>query len=124
MQLHNASSAVKDVRELRNWEEMITDWDQYGTAWDRHSEKLAHTLNTLDFHRVSSAFGCLGSLARSKETDLKQSPPSPGSKPTFDPTDDILEAYEDAIDRAKAITLKASFGWWEVRARNKALSRY
>jgi len=117
MQLHNAKSAIRDLRQRRDWEQMITDWDAYGTSWDQHSEKLARTINTTHFHVVSSAFGCLASLARSKATDAAQL-----LKPEFEPSDKVLAVYEANVEAAKRITLGASFRWWEVRARKKALA--
>jgi hypothetical protein len=29
MELHDAEKAVSDLRELRDWTQMITDWDAY-----------------------------------------------------------------------------------------------
>jgi len=122
MQLHDAQAAVNDLRPRRDWGQMITDWDAYGTAWDRHSEKLANSTNTIRFHVVSSAFGCIASLARSKERDTSQPSPTSGEPPRFGPADDLLALYEANIEAAKRITLTASFRWWEYRARKNALA--
>jgi hypothetical protein len=121
MQLHAARSAVEDLRQRRDWGQMITDWDAYGASWDRHSEKLAAVINTTRFHLVSSAFGCIASLARSKERETSQ-PPSTLGAPTFGPPDDLLAVYEANIEAAKRIVLRASFRWWEIRVRKKALA--
>lgn len=122
MQLHSAKGAVSDLRPRRDWAQMITDWDAYAAAWDKHSEKLAGALNTTRFHVVSAAFGCLASLARSKERDTSQPPPKPGEPPNFGPADELLAIYEANIEAAKRITLDASFRWWEYRTREKALA--
>lgn len=98
---------------------MITDWDAYGASWDQHSEKLAPTLNTTHFHLVSSAFGCLASLARSREIALQE---ALVEKPKFDISDNLLAIYEANIEAAKRIVLKVSFRWWEIRERRKALA--
>lgn len=122
MELHGAKSAVSDLRPRRDWSQMITDWNAYGASWDRHNEKLANAINTTRFHIVSSAFGCIASLARSKERDTSQPPPEPSEPPNFGPSDDLLAIYEANIEAAKRIVLKASFRWWEYRARKKALA--
>jgi hypothetical protein len=122
MQLHSARGAVSDLRPRRDWGQMVTDWNAYGASWDKHSEKLAGAINTTRFHVVSSAFGCLASLARSKERDTSQPPPQPGEPPVFGPVDDLLAIYEANIEAAAKITLKASYRWWEYRARKNALA--
>jgi hypothetical protein len=120
MQLHNAEKALSDVRELRDWGKMITDWSAYGSAWDRHNEPLAHRLNTARFTAVSSAFACLASLSSSHDRNQRQAGPT--AAPDFDPPDELLGLYLVTVQRAKRVVLKASFRWWEMRSRRKALA--
>lgn len=55
MQLHNAESAIKDLRKVRRWSGMITDWHAFEKIWEQYREPLALALGTHDFHRVSTA---------------------------------------------------------------------
>jgi hypothetical protein len=62
-------------------------------------------------------------LARSRERDAKKPPPNPDEPPTFDPDDELLAIYVANNQAAARILLNASFRWWEIRARKKALAR-
>src|SRR5262245_59873371 len=42
-------------------------------------------------------------------------------KPPFDPRDEYLALYLKTVQGAKRVVLKASFRWWEVRRRKRAL---
>ncbi len=53
IELHGAESSIKDLRQLRDWHDMITNWSGYDDAWTAHREQLALALNTIDFTRVS-----------------------------------------------------------------------
>ena len=71
VQLHDGEAAVATLRDLRNWEAMITDWDAYGAAWSEYRDRLTHVLNTERFATVNSAFQCMASLARGRNSDLE-----------------------------------------------------
>jgi hypothetical protein len=118
MQLHDAEKAVNDLRELRDWAQMITDWDAYSETWAQYRDPLASVLNTRDFAKVAAAFGCLASLSRSHKRDARQL----GGTPGFDPTDEYLALCLKTVQDAKRIALGASFRWWETKERNKALA--
>jgi hypothetical protein len=75
MELHDAEKAVSDLRELRDWTQMITEWDAYAETWAQYRNPLASVLNTSGFAKVAAAFGCLASLKRSHKRDTQN--PSP-----------------------------------------------
>jgi hypothetical protein len=123
MELHDAEKAISDLRELRAWGEMITDWDAYAAIWALYRDRLASVLRTKAFAKVAAAFGCLASLRRSNERDTQQSRPAWFWRTVaFDPTDEYLALYLKTVQQAKRIVLKASFRWWEMRYRKKALA--
>ncbi len=147
IKLHDAEKAVSDLRELRAWGEMITDWDAYAAIWALYRDRLASVLNTSRFAIVAAAFGCLASLKRSHQRDTQNPFPQPAGtpygesvpvyghltrlwrshqreaqQPAFDPTDEYLALYLKTVQRAKRTVLEASFRWWEVRRRKKALA--
>lgn len=147
VELHDAETAVSDLRELRAWEEMITDWDAYAATWALYRDRLSSVLRTSRFAKVAIAFGCLVSLKRSHKRDTQKPLPQPGGtpyaksvpayrrlaslrrsgkgetqQPPFDPTDQHLAVYLKTVQGAKRIVLKASFRWWEMRRRKKALA--
>jgi len=123
IELHGAESSIKDLRQLRDWHDMITNWSGYEVAWTAHREQLALALNTIDFTRVSTAFGCLATLARARARDQYQDENDPDAhgKRAFDPSDETLARYEKAVDKARLVTLSASFRWWELFQRRRAL---
>jgi hypothetical protein len=97
VQLHGAQSAVNDLRELRDWDQMITDWEAYGHAWDKYSDAIVQVLDTDDSATIGSAFECLASLGR-------------GSARASDvPSDKLLHRYVEIIDKARMIALRKSF---------------
>ncbi len=98
---------------------MITDWSGYADAWTAHREQLAFALNTIDFTRVSTAFGCLASMSRARARDWDAH--DAHGKCAFDPSDETLARYERAVDKARLVTLSASFRWWETSQRRRAL---
>lgn len=100
MQLHEAQQAIEDLAVRRDWSEMITDWTSFGTAWDRHAEALAGVLGTREFMKVSSAFGCLASLARSRARD---------GESAWSVPDGTLELYRTTVQAAKRPILEHSF---------------
>lgn len=122
IQLHDAEKAVADLRELRDWNEMITDWREYGEKWERYSDALPAVLNTSEFTTVTSAFGCLASLGRSRDGDGQKPRPQPDGTANFGPEDALLGVYLKTVQRAKRIVLNASFRWWEIRAKREALA--
>jgi hypothetical protein len=147
MELHDAEKAISDLRELRAWDEMITDWDAYAAIWALYRDRLASVLNTKAFAKVAAAFACLASLKRSYQRDTLNSFPQragtpdaesasvyrhlaglwgshqrKAQQPAFDPTDEYLALYLRTVQEAKRIVLKASFRWWEMRHREKALA--
>jgi hypothetical protein len=126
---------------------MITDWDAYAAIWALYRDRLASVLNTKAFAKVAAAFACLASLKRSYQRDTQNSfsqragtPDAESAsvyrhlaglwgshqrkaqQPAFDPTDEYLALYLETVQEAKRIVLKASFGWWEMRHRKKALA--
>jgi hypothetical protein len=117
-QLHSAHWAIEDLRERRDWSLMITDWTVYGAAWERHGLALMQFLATRSAARVATAFECLGTVARTRVRDELEPPSGPGQPPNFDPGDVLLADYADAVERAKMIALRASFRWWEFKARH------
>lgn len=121
LELHEAESAIHELRPRRDWDEMITDWESFGVAWAEYRDQVTHVLNTAEFALVDSAFACMRTLARAWKRDTSKPLPAPGQPPPFDPSDEILARYFEVAQRAKRIVLKASFRWWEVRMRKKAL---
>jgi hypothetical protein len=122
IQLHEAESAIEELRPRRDWDNMITEWAAFGTTWSQYRESVAHVLNTPRFVQVDSAFAATTTLSRARTRDLSKSAPPPGQPPSFDPSDLVLQNYAQIIQGAKRIVLKVSFRWWELRARRKALS--
>jgi hypothetical protein len=64
----------------------------------------------------------LESLANGRASDIAKTVPEVGESWRFSPKDPLLELYVKSIEAAKLITLRASFRWWEVKARRHALS--
>jgi hypothetical protein len=122
VQLHDAQAAIASVRQFRDWNRMITDWSAYGVAWAEYRDQVTHVLNTRRFATVDSAFACTTSLSRSREADLAEPLAPTGAPPNFGPPDPLLLLYFETVKRAKRIVLEASFRWWEIRARRKALA--
>jgi hypothetical protein len=121
MQLQDARKAVADLRVRRDWQMMLTDWPAYDVAWREHSKELALALNdTYDFHHVSTAFACLRSIAGARDLDLKMEMAI--GEAGFDPSDDTLDGYGRQIARAQEVLLHASFRFWEIRNRRRALA--
>jgi hypothetical protein len=122
MELHEAEAAIHELRPRRDWGLMVTDWESFGAVWSKYRDRATNVLRTPEFVAVDSAFACMATLARAWKNDLAKMPPGPGHAPHFDPADKILALYYEVVKGAKRIVLKASFRWWEVRARRKALS--
>ncbi len=122
MKLHEAETAIEELRPRRDWDNMITDWTSFGPIWAEYRGALAHVLRTPDFVLVDSAFAAIASLSRSRERDAAKPLPAPSQPPNFDPPDFVLEKYGELAKGAKLIVLDASFRWWEVRAKRKALT--
>ena len=100
---------------------MITRWDDYGAAWERHGEALVQVLDITKAAHVTTAFECLASLARSSNDDGAKAAAVAQSS-IFTTADSLLAKYVKAAEVAKLITLRASFHWWEVKARRHALA--
>jgi hypothetical protein len=75
MQLHEAESAIEELRPRRDWDNMITEWAAFGTTWSQYRESVAHVLNTPRFVLVDSAFAATTTLARARTTCLSQRRP-------------------------------------------------
>jgi hypothetical protein len=116
MHLHDATAAVKDLEERRDWDQMITDWEAYGTIWDRHAESLARVLETDLFMMVSSAFAALASLARSRAMSAGEPAPPAGAPPNFSVPPELLTTYRFLIETADDIVLNAA---WTRRERRQ-----
>jgi len=71
-ELHDAEKAVSDLRELRDWTQM---------------------LNTSGFAKVAAAFGCLASLKRSHRRDTQ----NPRSLPPFSRVHIEVRLYDLAV---------------------------
>src|SRR5271165_2433431 len=122
MKLHEAETAIEELRPRRDWSNMITDWSSFAPVWAEYRGGLAQVLRTPDFVLVDSAFAGIASLSRSRERDNAEPPPAPGQPPNFHPPDFVLEQYGALAQGAKLIVLNASFRWWEKRVRRKALA--
>jgi hypothetical protein len=120
IQLHDAERAVSDLRGCRDWAQMITDWEAYAVSWARYSDPLSAVLSTSRFTTVTSAFACLASLGRSRKHQAPQ--PMPPMPSPVSIKDQLLGVYLQTIQRAKRMMIEASFRWWEVRAREEALT--
>jgi hypothetical protein len=122
LQLHEGESAIHELRPRRDWGELITDWENFGVAWSQYRDQVTHVLNTPEFALVDSAFACMRTLAQACKRDMSKPSPASGQRPHFDPSDEILAICSEVVKRAKRVVLKASFRWWEVRDRRKALA--
>jgi hypothetical protein len=122
MEMHEGELTLLELRPRRDWNNMITDWDAFGVAWAQYRDQLTHVLSTERFAYVDSAFASIATLSRARTRDLAKAPPPPGSPPNFDPPDAIVLLYLQVVQRAKRIVLKASFRWWEIWARRRALA--
>ncbi|MBA3809022.1 MAG: hypothetical protein H0X28_11635 [Solirubrobacterales bacterium] len=122
LQLINAHSAIEDLRVLRDWNMMITQWDEYAVLWERCGDALVQFLSTRRATRVATAYECLATLARTRMRDAQEPAPAHGQSPNFDPGAPLLERYAQVVERAKLISLRASFRWWEVKSRRALLA--
>jgi hypothetical protein len=122
MKLHEAETAIEELRPRRDWDDMITDWTSFEPVWAKNQGGLAHVLSTPDFVLVDSAFAAIASLSRSRERDNAKPPPILGQPPHFDPPDFVLERYGELAQGAKLIVLNAAFRWREKRRRREALA--
>jgi hypothetical protein len=114
MQLHTAEGAIEDLLRLQDWDRMVTDWHDFGRTWDKHSEGLARTINTIDFHVVSSAFSCIASLARVRDAAAAANEAKPPRTPPGI-NGDLYMIYRANIAAAKKVAFRASFTSREIR---------
>ncbi len=122
LKLHEAETAIEELRPRRDWDNMVTDWTSFGPIWAEHRGALAHVLRIPDFVLIDSAFAGVGTLSRARERDAVKRPPAPGHSPNFDPPDYVLENYAGLAKGAKLIVLNAAFRWWEARDKRRALA--
>jgi hypothetical protein len=114
VQLHDAQAAINDLRERRDWGQMITDWDSYDRSWDKYSDDIVQVLDTTDSATLATAFACLNSLARSKAHHVIGA--------SFDPPDALLHLYARVVNRARLLALGASFTKREREKRDEAVT--